>query len=848
MNIQNQLQHLNLMKNILSSLFVLLAGMLTAQEILPEYRRLPDGIAGSLSPYAGGSFRFTVDDGNLAQWSWTMAPGEVDDIASSGLTLLNDGTVSGTPAGGTGGTTYDFIVTANRPALGWTQTKQYSLVVQSAACSAVTRDYILVMDLSGSMSVNDNGTPAMTRWNRLQETVRTFMPVLRNFVASTDRIGAVYFNGMSARTKLVMETFSTRDWRSNADINAALFTGESPSGLTPMGDGLQDAIGMLWASNNRTLIVFTDGMQNVAPELLGPDYETIEPAIDISADGVNQGIKILTIGIGAGTAQADMLRKTANPDEWFTQSDLVNAATLNTFFTSTIPASQQNCTPRIVDLQTGKLRGENVLLRDTFVLNRFVGKLVVRVQTLSSHSALGTCTLQQPATDFTAMPSIQRSDMVLYELEFPVRRTSSLLEGDGTWELTFSGTNGAEYEITVLINDEYVHTGLTTDREGGYFTGDPVTVTASVSFAGKAIDDASVMAYLLKPGEDLGHLAAVTTVPLAVSPEVFTLPGQLKIQTILADTNLIKKLMPFKKPIPLTPQGNGTYKGTFTDTDVSGTYRLLAFFQGENPNAGVYQGLEAKCVLVDFAHPNDISLNPQVQTLPRGRKGIPYTHILQFTPTNRFKRRIGPAQEQRIRVQLSQGTVDTLVDRLDGTYVAGLKIPAGVNPGIRVFVIDQQTPVLTTTLRDLQCAGVKRFGLLANGGLTQPTGDLDTLYDAGGFLELGASYRFNCSWAAEVVAGYYGFKSGFSILGASVFGVYSRNNLFGSGNYIGRLAAGAGVFVPKNEDATAGFAVKLGLHKPVSSRSEVGVDFAYYHLPKPGYSFLGIGLGYRYYF
>jgi hypothetical protein len=103
----------------------------------------------------------------------------------------------------------------------------------------------------------------------LKATVSTYLPQLNDALGQTGILKVYYFNGAAASQKYSGNWGP--NWSNRSYIEQTLFQEGNPpvtinpSGGTPIGDAICDAIQGSAAANNRTILLFTDGYQTKYP-------------------------------------------------------------------------------------------------------------------------------------------------------------------------------------------------------------------------------------------------------------------------------------------------------------------------------------------------------------------------------------------------------------------------------------------------------------------------------------------------------------------------------------------------------------------------------------------------------
>lgn len=773
----------------------------------------------------------------------------------------------------------------------------FTLLIDPTCSSPITAgpciwDIAFVLDRSGSMNYE-----SPSRWNRVLQIFSSspganYIQTMASTagLGSDDRWGLFFFGGNQ-----VQHTPASHTGNFGSTLSTA--TWPSPLGNTPMGAGLQSSLMNFFndattpiglntpkgLGKGRAVMLLTDGDQNQNPrvsvtpapggsgynfeiheDLVSPNWSH-DPAILGAGSGLGQlpitderfalnDIHLYSVGIGTGihaATGADL----DHMSEEFVNSQ--NAANMTLFFNTTIPRIFKGHSPRILNIFRDTMpivnhyqtRQVSAYHGQSFVVNGGVKNLTIQfVATDQAGFTAATVVLQKDGVTIPFVPKVNNQRAILLDLDFPYSRGDSVLVSDpkGTWTILYGDMLPIPCMITVFADDKQAKPLLNFDGKKAFATNDDLPVRLELVAGGVPVTTAKVVARLVRPQEDLGDFVSNIQVPKdslsqALNQDSSSL-GQAKINAVAAQAGYRAALeRETEHEILLTHIGNGVFTGTFpgSQNSVVGGYRVIARFEGSLPSGEPFEGWELEGAYFDFAHPDDITLHEQL--IATNKLDDPY--ILQITPTNRFNRRLGPAQERRIYVKLSQGSVGKIVDNLDGSYSIPLNVPAGANPTVTVGVIDPNTPILEKCLRCFN----RSFALSAHAGATLPFSKLDSLYNSGFYAEIDLAYQLRQLYSLELVGGYYGFQSGFSIVGASLFGAYTNPDLFGPG-WGARAAAGLGVFKPKNLDTTWGYGLRASLTKTINSHWEGDVDLNFFSLPDPKFAFGTIGLGVHYWF
>jgi hypothetical protein len=227
-----------------------------------------------------------------------------------------------------------------------------------------------------------------------------------------------------------------------------------------------------------------------------------------------------------------------------------------------------------------------------------------------------------------------------------------------------------------------------------------------LSWLGTPLTNATVEAFVLKPGEDLGDLLATHPQKVKTSTAVTAgSPGHQKYLYLLKnDAGFVGKLKLRQQELTLGHQSNGNYSAAYNPGGVSGVYQVYYRVSASDPKFGNIQRLAVQSVYVRFAT-LDLAKSA-VKTLVQG-------NVVQITfrPKTTIGRLIGPAQANAFKVSGKGVKLTRIVDHQDGSYMMILTAASGPS-----------TPIVVDLLGETIYKGpVSRFGArLATGPIVAP--------------------------------------------------------------------------------------------------------------------------------
>lgn len=718
-------------------------------------------------------------------------------------------------------------------------------------------EFAFVLDQSGSM-----GIPLSvggTRWENLITSIQTYFPAIQTKLSlgSNDHWSIILFEGNNANI------IGTGDFSALPNLSTTspgLFAGETPGGLTPIGGGIQRAMQDFFVFSKvpwkrQVVVLLTDGRQNKNPVVLTPS-RTIDSIAatfgrNILNGGANAGslpidfesgssiyrhFKIHSIGIGVGTSDVEFSQLQSFSSSGLFYSTDGTGPNLSTHLNSILVNAFQGCSPRILEMSletiNQSIQTKSFVVNDSthYLTLQFLAEQRFRNPQINIY-------YNDTIQDFE--PVIRNDQQILYRIDFLSSRNGRIRPSKGIWRVSYSDLQSNDpipMLFTAIVEDKNIHHSQDFNNVGKVYAGDDIPVRVKVEKDQEGLNQqVTVKAYLLKPGDDLGDLAARNSFDPG-SPNPDLTQGQSKMDFI-SMTKPFSDLLTTKKipEITLTSAGNGEYNGRFSGNEVRGPYQIVSYIQGTYPSLGNFQGRESRFIHVDFSRPEDIRLRDELVFLNKGDNVINH-YLLRIRPINKFGRYLGPAQESRIKFSLSDGNVGQIVDNLDGTYSAVLDVPVGSNPQVKIHVIDFEKAVRTRRLSRYDSTG---WILCLAAGVSLP---LQNTYKSGVFGEIGLGYRFTPQWGVELLGGGYTFRRNHHILGATLWGKYSFNNVNAWGMDL-HLGAGAGIFSPKGGNSETGYGLKAALSKDLQPWFRLGLDIAYFNLPNSNSNFTTLGIG-----
>ncbi|MFM9840668.1 MAG: vWA domain-containing protein [Cyclobacteriaceae bacterium] len=573
----------------------------------------------------------------------------------------------------------------------------------------------LVLDVSGSMGAQaDPSIPGVTRLDVLKAGAGKFLNYFRFFSTSTtgitiaDRVGVVYFTGSTttfpASGILVASADCVTDPVNCVDNIIADINSKTPQNSTGMGKGVIEGLKQQASapvSPIRNIVLFTDGIQNVPlPEITGTspptptaffaagaaaaDYAPGLPAgtlLSNVAAGYSD-IKISTIGLAVSGSYFDNLNNISRATGgYFNGVPITKTADLDNAFLFNLTKIMRGGSPQIVDIARGNLVSGTTSTE--FTINKNVTALVIDVVSFKNPE-MGLI-IEKDAQNVTSLGKIIAGNGYKgFSIKLPQKITSGQLLAEGKWTVKLSGQQNEDYKVTMIADDHAL------DYEGKIASNgkvsNPLSLGLNLNFRKGPIKDATVKALVLKPGQDLGSLLATTETKRGKDlPGTADLSaGNIKLQQLLQDPTIFQSLLPKEQLVTLTSNNDGTYSGSFAQTDVTGLYQVIFSIEGNGAEVGHYIRTEMQSTVLLL---DDVVLNASSPNVVQSKD----TLRISIRPKSVSGLYLGPDYSSRITVTTSAGKVDKIIDNVDGSYTIVIGgVPDGTDPVISLSVLDQK--------------------------------------------------------------------------------------------------------------------------------------------------------------
>ena len=565
---------------------------------------------------------------------------------------------------------------------------------------------VLVLDKSGSMTLFDPHT-GQPRYLALQQALEIFLTGLTIFPSTNDKIDVVYYRtDVDPPATVTLEPIIP-----GTTVNAIMSEVETvPSiGATAMGAGIQVALRDLNPNPgpddvvnapillNPVVIVFTDGEQNVGPELqeISPGVFDI---IDVpgfcssfvngstgpSVDQYHLPVIAISIAHGPGEFYYDLL----NGMSQSTGAQAYSAdggGDLTQFFINALQQALNINTLELIDYRYGNL-GSGQTLDETVVLEDGIKRVSFMVKWNQASTPVGfdQFLIDGPSnTDLEPTRWVKGDFYTFAVFDFPYELDNGTVINDvGEWKIytTDPAAGNVSFEMSVLADTDELHYEVEADTEDDWAE-EEVTVTVEVTDENdQPVDDVEVEADVTSSDTNVGTVMAENDIPEGEEDDTcddIDNDAQRKYNILWKDEKIRELLTPRTTKIKFNDdgvegdekKGDGIFSYRYTKTDVPGPYTFNVKIRGKTRN-GVFQRKEV------FTRRLKLKPDPK-QTLLRftkykDKKTRKVYPMIQVTPKSRAGFYLGPGNKDLVKFRFSSKEYQDIkvMDDLKGCYEA----------------------------------------------------------------------------------------------------------------------------------------------------------------------------------
>ena len=564
-------------------------------------------------------------------------------------------------------------------------------------------DVALVLDKSGSM-----GDPACTGCESkmvvLQDAAELFIQTWQMLSDTDDRIAAVFFDSS-------IDTFSTSGGdelvtlTGSGDNVISYIRSKTDGGSTAMGGGAQTAINLLTdASRPRSLIIFTDGMQNRDPmiELTAGVYEIrntgrsgsgVSPTTPPTQLNNALDITMNTIGVGVTAVYEAELSAISGGTDGLHKSTTNADADLRRFYIEQLVDTLRDASPQLVDYRYARISGDRTDTQ-SFGINVGAKKVVLVISWDRRDAERLPVSVFKDGKDITKLAKERRRgnfyDVISFDTSSHQKAadTDAALSSDGEWEVRVQGAGGIDYEVAALADHSLLDYEFET-TPGLLQAGDTTVLAGEVELNGLPYgDDVSVRVEIGIPQQSLATALALTPAPSGIKPKDGETLAEAKLRHLLLhNTEFLERISKRRTSKTLTRTTAGRFSAPFAETSVAGTYKLSFLLEGSGLRTGEFERREQRFFIVNpgpFARGSSAIQTVDVKTVDGTM-----TITIRIRPQDIHGNYLGADQNEDVSATIP-GTGDTAVvtDIGDGWYELVLTSNE-ITPDIHVSIGDE---------------------------------------------------------------------------------------------------------------------------------------------------------------
>ena len=568
-------------------------------------------------------------------------------------------------------------------------------------------DAVLVLDKSGSMG-GPAAPGAESKMVVLQDAAELFIQTWQMLSDADDRIAAVFFDSSieafsdSSSNELVTLT-------SSGDDVINYIRSKTNGGWTAMGGGTQTAINLLLADNSRprSLIVFTDGMQNLDPmiDLQGGVYEIRNTGIDGSGVSpttpptrLNDALDITvnTIGVGVSAAYEAELAAISSGTSGLHKSTTNADADLRRFYIEQLVDVLRDSSPQLIDYGYSRIGSGGSDAR-SFRINVGAKKVVFSISWDRRDAKRLSIEIFKDGENITRLSDETRSDDFYELISFDTSAAlsaapiDSALSSDGRWEVRVRGLAAVDYEVAVLADDSVLNYQF--QAVPGLMTAGETTVLAGeVKVNGLPHGDGvSIRVEIEHPQENLDTVLSRTPTPPGIEPRDGESPAEAKLRHLLLTSEEFRQRIAKRRTTKtLVRTAAGRFSVPFAETSVAGVYRMSFLLDGTGTLTGEFERREQYYLIVvpgPFA-----TGSSEIKTIDVSNADGKTTTTVRILPQDIHGNYLGADQQDDVRgIATEGGTSGVVADVGNGWYEL-------------VFTTDEVEPVIEISIGDVVVA------------------------------------------------------------------------------------------------------------------------------------------------
>ena len=728
----------------------------------------------------------------------------------------------------------------------------------------------LSLDLSGSMNTNYSGSN--TRLDIAKQKAMLFA----NLVEPGNYLGIYSFatgntTGAYASTSFTADYIGTDDnpytvtLGDTAEVSAMgevtgdindLFTifghiaAQTHHGCTPVGQGLlraKEGLESISSSSaltpSKAIVIFSDGMQNIAPFVgTSPGYTCGGASytnIDAEKTFKDNGITIYSIffdsSLGFGyNMMNDIQNQTGGDFVYGTATELDLAAVyfaIRGMVDDMVYLKEKGVTSLKGPWPQFEINFDDAVKEATVAVAWELGNGETEVtidrrqkgntQWIEYHDPFNTPTLMEANNN----PNIQRSFKVFRFVpginttwEFRVRQLSR-------------NENQTPYTAAVFADTVYAQIKASLDNVG-FATGKPLPMYVDLRAGGYPVINANVNATVRVPTRSFSSTLRnyYKRFRPGTDPDTNRSTSILQqLKKFLKEEEKSDQIYVYKDvPVTLSDngmgadkvKGDGIYSGMLTgdNTHIAGDYQVTFTATGALPSGKTFERSTKLSALCNVG-PVDINKSGLEMSISQPQKDGSRLATITILPTDSYGNAAFPGSAGKIKIKTSQGTlIGGVVDNQDSSFTQQIALKPGETADVEVFFGGESLGMISAEKPFLR----HEFSLHA--GIASPEGSFKKLVSSGACLAFDYTYRLNHNFGIRSELGLNWFNNRFNgNLLLFNFNAYLQYRYL-TGRVVPYFEMGPGFYKLENSSSALGYGAGVGAQYILSRQWNIDLN------------------------
>jgi hypothetical protein len=358
---------------------------------------------------------------------------------------------------------------------------------------------------------------------------------------------------------------------------------------------------------------------------------------------------------------------------------------LREFFIEQLIAALRGFSPQMIGYRHGRVGAEGQA-SEAFSVNATPKKLAFKLSWDRGRTL--NLKVERNGKDVTALGRIVSGPF--YRIWFADPNKGAGVTPQGAWRMLVEGKPGSAYQAAAIVDEHDFGMDVTLTGKSRR-AGEPQELTVQLlrggqPFAAEFDVDVTLQVPKISVGTAIARFG-IDPARLPKPPDPKESLGGRKLNALLSDPQFARLLRSGVLRSRLKHDGKGLYRGTFSGTEVPGTYRAVIEISGPDDAGGRLHRRTNAAVHIRFAGGDAALSNLKILSsrISGGRRIVE----LSLMPHDRFGNILGPDHGGEIAFGAGgSGRVDVanIIDFGDGRYLATLSLPSGGKPRLTISI------------------------------------------------------------------------------------------------------------------------------------------------------------------